>query len=583
MKKKNKKSLKKSKKTFNYTLLVFLIIAIISILIYSNSFDCEFQFDDESNISEQAVIKKLSNFNDLSIWQNIYFRPFALFTFAINYHFHKLDVVGYHVGNLIIHIIMGWFVFLLINLIFSLPTLKSNSISKQKKYIALFGALICVAHPIQTQSVTYIVQRMTSLAAMFYIISIFLYLKGRVNHIEKGLNSNAIIFYIGALLSGIFAILSKQNAATLPLAMLLFELFFIRNKENKPFKKYLMISFSVLLLIFLAIVLSGNLPKETEHISRINYLITQFRVIVKYIQLLFFPVHQNLDYDFYASTTFWNLKEIGSFVIILVLLIAGVFLFRKRKILSFGIFWFFLTLSVESSIFPIGGVLYEHRLYLPMVGYSLCLVTALYYIFLSKRSTIVFILLIFITISYGYATYNRNKVWKTKHTLWSDVVRKSPNKARPNYNLGNVWNRKGKPDIAIKWYKRALKIKPDYVDALNNLGNAWNHKGEIDKAIDCYNDVLKIDPNYTQSLNNLGVLLSDKGELDKAKEYYNKVLKIKPDDAEVLNNLGIVWARKREFDKAIECFKKALKIRPDYSNALKNLKFATKEKSNKNR
>ncbi|NQV17424.1 MAG: tetratricopeptide repeat protein [Armatimonadetes bacterium] len=578
MNKKRKNPKQITKKTFNFNLLAFLIIAVISILIYSNSFNCEFQFDDDCQISEQPIIKKLDNFTNLSIWQNINFRPLTMFTFAINYHFHKLDVKAYHVCNLIIHIIMCWFVFLLINLIFSLQPLKSDSFSKHKKYIALFGALICVTHPIQTQAVTYIVQRMSSLAASFYIIAIFLYAKARLIHIEKGINWNTIIFYIGASISGVFALFSKQNAVTFPLAMLLFELFFIRNRENKLFKKYLIISFSVLLLVFLAIAFSGNLPKETEKISRINYLITQFRIIVKYIQLLILPVHQNLDYNFFASTTFWNLKEIGSFLIILSLLISGVLLFRKQRVLSFGIFWFFLTLSLESSIFPISGIIYEHRLYLPMVGFSLCLITILWRLFSNKRKSIMFILLMIIIFSYGYATFNRNKVWKTRYTLWSDVVKKSPNKARPNYNLGNVWTRAGKHDIAIKYYNRAVKTKPDFEDALNNLGNAWKSKGNIEKASEYYNKVLEVNPNYTQALNNLGVISSNKGELDKAKEYYEKVLEIKPNDAEVINNLGIVWARKRQFDKAVDCFNRALEIQPDLQNAKKNLKIASQEK-----
>lgn len=580
MKKKRKNPKQVTKKTFNFTLLAFLIIAVISILIYSNSFDCEFQFDDESNISEQAVIKKLSNFTDLSIWKNINFRPLTMFTFAINYHFNKLDVVGYHVGNLIIHIIMGWFVFLLINLIFSLQSIKSDSFSEDKKYLALFAALICVAHPIQTQAVTYIVQRMTSLAAMFYIISIFLYAKGRIIHIKKGLKWDALILYIGALLSGVFALLSKQNAATFPLAMLLFELFIIRNKENKPFKKYLIFSSSVLLLVFLAIVFSGNLPKETEQISRINYLITQFRVMIKYIQLLLLPVHQNLDYNFYASNTFWNLKEIGSFLIILGLFISGVLLFRKQRILSFGIFWFFLTLSVESSILPISDIIYEHRLYLPMIGYSLCVISIIWLIFSSKRKSIMFILLMIIIFSYGYATFNRNKVWKTRYTLWSDVVKKSPTKLRPWYNLGNIWKDKKEVNKAIQCYTKAQRINPNDPMVLSNLGSIFLEKGELDKALEYYGKALKIDPDHAVALNGLGSIWVYKGKLNKAKEYYEKVLEIKPNDAEAINNLGIVWARKREFDKAIECFKKALEINPDNSNALKNLKIVSKEKSN---
>ena len=605
------KSIKFITKSINFYLIAFIIIASIGVLVYSNSFDCEFQFDDKYSIIERFQIRNLSNFAQLSDWKNLNTRPFVFFTFALNYHFHELDIFGYHLVNLTIHIIMGWFVFLLINLIFSLPMLKSDPVSKHKKLLALFGALICIVHPIQTQAVTYIVQRMTSLAAMFYIISIFFYAKGRLFQIEKGITFLTVLLYAIALLSGFLGILSKQNAVTFPLAILMFELFFIRNKKKQPYKKYLFISFSVMVLIFLLVILTGNLPYETRSISRIDYLITQLRVIVKYIQLLIFPIHQNLDYNFTISRTFFNFNEIGSFVLIFGLLTAGVLLYRKKRIFSFGIFWFFLTLSVESSIIPIRDVIYEHRLYLPMFGYSLCLITVIYYIFYSKNFSFLLLIFLIITFSYGFASYNRNKLWKTKFTMWSDVVKKSPNKARPNFCIANVWKNKGKYDKAKKYYYKALKIdpnyrkalnnlgvllfdngkfdeaidcyhkalkvKPNYVDALNNLGNAWNRKGEVDKAIKFYKDVLEINPNYTQSLNNLGVLSSDKGEFDISLECYEKVLKIKPNDAEVINNLGIVWARKREFDKAIESFKKALIIRPDYSNALKNLNIALQE------
>lgn len=586
MKQKKMKPVQITEISITFKLIAFLIIAVVSILIYSNSFDCEFQFDDENNICNRSIIKELNNFSDITFWKNVNFRPFALFTFAINYHLDNYDsegntsnyqVFGYHVGNLIVHILTGWFVFLLINLIFSMHNngLKSDTISKDKKFLALFAALIYVAHPIQTQSVTYIVQRMTALAAMFYVISIYIYAKGRINHIKQGLKWDTVLLYIGAIVTGILALLSKQNAATFPLAMLLFELFFIRDKKNRPFKKFLIISFSFLLAIFLTIALTGNLPKETTQISRINYLITQFRAIVKYIQLLFLPIHQNLDYHFYASSTFWGWKEIGSFLLIVLLFITGIKLYKRKRIISFCIFWFFLTLSVESSIFPISGLIYEHRLYLPMVAFSIFLVTIIYILLSTKRKSIMYIIFILIIFSYGWATFNRNKVWQTKYTLWSDVIKKSPNKARPNYNLGNIWHRKGYNDIAIKYYNKAIKQRPDFVEALNNLGNVWNNKGNSEKAMEYYTRVLEIEPNYTRALNNLGVIVARKGELEKAKEYYKRILQIKPSDAEVINNLGIIWARQGEFEKAIACFKKSLKIRPGYANAKRNLKIAS--------
>ncbi|MDP8202780.1 MAG: tetratricopeptide repeat protein [Candidatus Tenebribacter burtonii] len=570
MKRKNT-NIKRQKLTTNFTVIALFIITLVGILIYSNTFNCEFQFDDFRNITNQNIIKDLSNFENISKWVDINFRPLAMFSFALNYKFNGLDVIGYHVVNLIIHIFTGWMMFLLTKMILTLSLKKPKWSSKEFDNIAIFTALIFIVHPIQTQSVTYVVQRMTSLAALFYTLAVYLYAKGRLSHIHSGLKSKAVNFYVVSFLSGLLALLSKQTAATFPIAMLLFELCFIRNKEEKIYKKYLIISISVFLFIFLIIVFTGNLPRETEKISRINYLITQFRVIVKYLQLLILPITQNLDYNFFLSTTFWGFKEIGCFLINLALIIIAGLSFKNHKIITFAVFWFYLTLAVESSILPISGIIYEHRLYLPMFGFSLIIVTIIWKLFAGRNKRIASIILILMISIYGLATYRRNKVWKNRYTLWSDVVRKSPNKARANYNLGNVWARADKHDLAIKYYTKAITLKPDYSSALNNLGTSWKEKGDFNKAAEFFEKALKYDPFNKRILKNLGVMYHKSNKFEKAINCYQKMLEKEPDNINVLNDVGVAWAQLGNFKKAIDTYNHILMFDPNHEDALRNL------------
>jgi len=571
-------NIKKKKKTRTqsdfpklHAILPYLIIVIAALLAYSNSFNCEFQFDDAVNIKNQQIIKDLNNFTDSKLWAHINFRPLSMLSFAINYNIGQLDVTGFHIFNLIIHIISGFLVFLLTKKILSLY-LSSKESALTITWLSLFVALIFTLHPIQTQSVTYIVQRMTSLSSLFYLLAIYLYTIGRVKHSQKGFSFSVFIIYCFVLVSALLSLLAKQIAVTIPLALLLIEVCFIRNNKGKMYKRFILLSFSALLIIFLIVTVFGQLPRETNKISRLNYLITQFRVITKYVQLLILPINQNLDHDVRASITFLHIREIASFLVIILLFFLGIILYKKEKLITFGIGWFFITLVLESTIFPISGLMYEHRLYLAVIGFGICLVIIIYRLLLNRKK-LMMLLLILLAIVYGAATFQRNKVWKNSFTLWSDVLKKSPRKPRSHYNMGNILTDAGQPKKAIKYYLTAIQLKPDYVDALVNVGNNYYNLGNMDKAIYYFEKAVEYNPGFIKALNNLGVILSDRGEFDRAKEYYEKVLQLKPNDAEVVNNLGVVWARKMEYSKALECFQKALSLQPNYDEAKKNIEI----------
>ena len=530
------------KKYFDF--LGLSAIVMLGIIIYSNSFNCSFHFDDASSIVANKAIQNLS---DIKAWWNYSSgRPIAYFTFAVNYHYGELNVWGYHLVNLIIHLITSCIVGWLTLLIFSTPALKNNPIIKHKKILAFFVALLFVSHPLATQSVTYIVQRMASLVAMFYLLSLALYVKGRLS--EKGITK--YFWFAGALVSAVLALLTKENAYTLPFAVILFEIFFLQTKKIKiNFKDYriilLMVAFlSIMIFMFSRFSLSIFKPisptqGNTNTITSMNYLFTQFSVIVKYIQLLFLPINQNADYDFPIANSFFGIRTLLSFLFLIALIGLAIFLFKRNRVISFGIFWFFITLAIESSIVPIDDVIFEHRTYLPSFGFFLILISLIYFLLWNKYKFHAIGILILIIVTNSFMTFNRNKVWKDEVSLWSDAVLKSPNKARPFVNLGNALKSIGQFDVAIEDYTKAIYINPKFSDAYYNRAVAYDKLSQWDKAITDYSKTIEINSKYIEAYNNRG---ADYGKLEKWNEAikdYNAAIIIDSNNAMPYYNCGI--------------------------------------------
>ena len=559
-----------------FYLITAILIIVVGFVIYSNTFGSEFQFDSKRSIVENTDIQSFDKFKQLSFWLDVNQRPLALFTFAINYHIDNLNSRYYKLFNLIIHLLASYLVLLLTRYILQSAGVKPLIDKKLHNSIALLSALIFLAHPLQIQAVTYTVQRMTSLAALFLFVSIYFYALARNSHIYKGLKINAIILYLVALVAGVAGILSKQNVVVFPAIWLLYELCFVRSLEGKMYKKYLIGATAAGLTAFALVMVTGLLPAETDTITRYQYFLTQLRVYTKYVQLMFVPINQNVDYDFSISNSFFEPKVIAGFLFSVGLLGLAIFMFNKNRLVTFGILWFYLSQFIESSIFPIRDVIFEHRLYLPMFGFTIILASLLFYYFSVTKKTIVFSVLLILVLC--TATYARNIVWKDEIIFWTDVVNKSPNKPRPLNNLAYSYFMKGDYDKAIAYYGRVVKVQPDYLDAMSNLGLSWKRKGDIDKAIYYFNEAIKINPNNFDALSNLGVSLKNKGEYDKALEMYNRALSANPDHFHAICNIGSLFYEQQKFDEAIEYYQKGLAIKPKDYKALYSIGIAYNRK-----
>jgi protein O-mannosyl-transferase len=540
-----------------------LLIILCGIAVYSNTFHVPFHFDDPPNISENPLIQDTnllfhpSQYCSQVVPGSVRYIPCYVFknrylgylSFAFNYQVNGLDVIGYHVVNILIHIFNGILIYALV--LMSFKVYQSECLPEEDRksahLVGLFSALLFIVHPVQTQAVTYIVQRFASLATLFYLLTIVCYIKWRIAYqtvqqtitetkTNKFSHFPSLFYYFISLISAVCAMKTKEIAFTLPVVIGVYEFIFFRGKLKNRFL-YLIPFFSTILIIPLSLIstdrpigsLIGEIGEATRvqsNVSRVEYLLTELRVIVTYIRLLFFPVNQNLDYDYPIYNSVLNSEVFLSLLLIVSVITLGIYLLKQYgknspriRLISFGIFWFFITLSVESSIIPIIDVIFEHRLYLPSVGASIALTTLVFFIAdrvrlqLPYMKKVVTVILILITVVLSGVSYARNGIWKDDVTLWSDAVRMSPYKSRPYNNLGVAFNKKGQYTRAANYFYKAIQLNPNNAEAYNNLGNIYYKMGYLDSAIHEYQATLFLDPYNEDAQYNLSVVMNIKDAL----------------------------------------------------------------------
>ncbi|KJU81273.1 conserved hypothetical protein, membrane [Candidatus Magnetobacterium bavaricum] len=614
-----------------------IMITVLGLLCYSNTFNSPFVFDDAMNITDSPLIRDLryftgsaelenttSNAHMMGIKSDFKARYVGHLTFALNFKLNALDVTGYHIFNLIVHISNATLLYCFIVLIFRTPLFAQHhkSLHTQdhtplldstdtQRSLPLAAALLFVAHPVQTQAVTYIVQRFASLATLFYLCAIVMYIKSRLatSFIQK------LSTFAFAVIMAVLAMKTKQISFTLPVVIAMFEIMFL-SASPKQRAIYLIPLLLTMSIIPMALIGENNSLMQirdvdkamaiasSHDISRGQYLITQFRVIVTYMRLLILPVNQNLDYDYHVYKTLFEPEVMISLAFISSVISVAILLYRLSKnpqhqygpylrLLSFGILWFFITLSVESSIIPIADVIFEHRLYLPSVGALIAMVTAatlavnaLTTRMPTVKKLILPLFLLILTIL-AIATYARNIVWQDKATLWADMAKKSPAKARPHLGLANLYTELGYISDAINQYHIVIRLKPDYADAYIGLSRAYAYLGRYDEAVSQAQIGMKLykasyrvgdipisyHEYFATTHFSLGNTFAGWGRMDAALNEYLTAIELKPNYAQAYVSAGNVYATKGRYDEAVKNYQTALEIIPGFPDALQNLYF----------
>jgi hypothetical protein len=467
--------------------LPYILLVIAVLLLYSNTFQSPFIFDDWENLSQPSIQMTRLSWDAFrqAAFEGLLARPAANITFALNYYFNGYDLFGYHLVNILVHLGAGIFLYMFLQTTLTLPQARQKF--KYGVWLPLTASLIWLVHPLQVQSVTYIIQRMNSMAAMFYIISMLCYAKARISQV---IWQKIALFCICAI-SAALALGSKEIAATLPLFILVYEWFFLQDLQVSWLKKRFFplaaagILFSVIVLVYLGtnpvarILADYNFRDFTLKMR----VLTEFRVVVFYISLLLFPFpgRLNLNHDFPLSfSLFEPITTIMSLFILLGLLFLAIRLAKKERLLSFCILWFLGNLFIESSVIGL-EIIFEHRTYLPSMM-AIFAITLLVNRLLNKRLLQILLTIIILTL-FSLWTFQRNIIWANPFRLWQDVIVKSPNKVRPYNNLGRLLVESGRSREAIPVLQNAIRLEPDNIKTNINLAAALIQERRFSEAI----------------------------------------------------------------------------------------------------
>ena len=569
-------SLKQPHNQFAELLLLVLLAALV-FAVYSNSLQVPFLFDDISNIKENPHIQlaelSLKEIAEAAFKSPLRNRPVANISFAFNYYLHGYEVFGYHLVNILIHLANGLLLYL-----FAKQTLRFPCISKrykQSKWIPFVTTFIWLVHPIQIQSVTYVVQRMNSMAILFYMLSFLLYIKAR----SIGPQNRSWALYTGSLLAGILAFGSKEISATLPVFILVYEWFFFQDLDRSWLKRNLVRLLMLLpVLVLITILYLGIHPLErilaTYEIRDFTLgqrVLTEFRVVIFYLSLLVLPLPSrlNLQHDFVLSNSIVDPPSTLIAIITVVLLLGlSICLARRDRLISFCILWFLGNLVIESSVIGL-EIIYEHRNYLPSMLILLMVVSlALQY---NRFQVHVIGVMCSVALLFAIWTYQRNYTWTDDLLLWQDSVEKSPSMARPRNNWANALSRRRQHSAAIEQLELAIQLQAGNARTHFNLANEYREVKKANEAIKHYTLAIKFLPDYAFAHNNLAVLLNDMGMTSQAIEHYLHALEIDPTFAEAHNNLGVAYAKQGEYQKALQHYEKSLSLYPRDIYAQKNI------------
>ncbi|MCD6322566.1 MAG: tetratricopeptide repeat protein [Clostridiales bacterium] len=536
-----------------YLLLFVILILILSA--YSNSLYAPVTLDDMHSFVEEPRV-----LNFTFSWESVYeltetrfgwARFLPVLSFALDLQWGSGSVIFFHITNITIHLLATLALFFLLNSFFSFISYlydSSHPVNQRRSSVSIIVIFIVglwALNPVQTNAVTYLVQRMTSMAALFYFIALGGYLRGRMLQLQGVSAGKTAIWYLIFFLSAICSFMSKQISVTLPAMVLLVEFLFVHCGSLKSFlKKYRFLLVLVLLLLIPLVYYKfpGILARcGVRHFTISERLLTELRVMSSYIFLFLLPLPQflNLEHDPLVSTSLFN--PFTTFISLLFLFVIVVYAWQIRKrypVITFAVYWFFINLMIESSVIPL-ELKFEHRLYLPSVGLCIVLVLLLNKVvtsFLSgfydeRNQKLIYIASIMILLSgLSMLTFERNNVWRDPISLYSDCTFKSPHKPRAHGNLARSLCKCGEYKDAIVESEKALSLGVKgyevYWTAAANLIAALSQLDENQHAIERGEALLTGAPSRTKKnsypifLNNLGNIYVKESEYQKACNTY---------------------------------------------------------------
>ncbi|MFQ5489229.1 MAG: tetratricopeptide repeat protein [Phycisphaerae bacterium] len=592
------------------------VIALAGLIAYHNCFEGVFLLDDQRNLVDNTRLHQLWPIGELLQGSR---RPVVDVTLAINYALSGVKPAGYHAVNLGIHLVAALTLFGLVRRTLNLPSLRDRFASSPH-WIAFVVGLLFVVHPLQTQAVTYIIQRSESMMGMFYLLMLYCFVRGVDARHRRAWFGLAVV--CAALGMG-----SKAVMVTAPLAVLLFDRCLVSGSFARALRArwglYLSLAATWGVLgaagIIRGVLFHNGTSRATvglgyKGIDPFAYACTQTEVLLQYLRLAVWPAPLCLDYDWHAAK---GLSDVLPAALAVGVLLAGTaWCLLRRPALGFCVAWFFLILAPTSSVIPIRDPVFEHRMYLALAGVIVLAVLAgrvgLDWMFgRGDRSGARWAATALLVAATGFAgtafTVRRNRDYRSALVMWQDVAGKQPGNSRAHCNLGIALSESGASDEALAELNRAVQIDPDNEIAQYNLASLLGLAGQHQQALAHYEKAVGLKPNYVQAwINwanalsalgrpqqavekyraalratdrrtpadlflkihiNLGNALFTLGDVAQAEQQYRKALAIKPDHYRAHYNRAVALERLGRVGDAIDEYRQTLRLKPDHAGA----------------
>lgn len=566
-----------SPRAFGYCLL----ISLLGVLVFANHLNNPFQFDSVPYITKNANLENPEALLTVDFWKKEFLaRGLLRMSVALNAHLDGFKPFGYHILSLSFHIFNALLLFFVLEKSFRRFRLSELGWgNKRIRSIAFFAAVLFLCHPIQTESVIYIMSRSEVLASTFYLIGFLLFQQ----LLERPSTSRLqyCFYFLIILLVALLGFSVKQILATLPAVMFLYYLFSCPNQSPawqflKKWKWPILGIFSVVVgMLFYKLFADETFligPSRTdEMVGRAKYMLSQPAVIVfYYLKKLLFPINLNVDPDIEIVTSILSPSFLIPVLCIALLLFGSFRIFKSRFILFF-LCWFFIILSPSSSIVTLHDLAAEHRIYLASAGIFILLAYCASEITRKWEEIqplqIVLIFCVFVGVL-GVLTMKRNTVWQSELSLWQDTYKKSPHKLRPLINLARAHSMQGEPAKAIKYYQEALLKGPGIFATNYNLGDLYLAKGLVPDATRHFLLASRIKPEIPESFAKLGEIYLSQNKFKLADTYFKHAVELEPRMSAVFKNLGVLnFYHLHNTQQGLAYFSRSLTLDPNQPEA----------------
>ena len=560
------------------------VVLAAGVLAYVPGLSAPFIFDDLTSIPQNPHIRQLWPIHDAMSappGTTVAGRPIVSLSLAVNYAVVGLDVRGYRVFNLVVHLMSTLLLFGIVRRTLRSCVFGQGQCARADR-LALAAAALWMIHPLHTECVTYVVQRTELLVGLFYLLTLHCCVRGCASPRRAWWSTAAVV-------SCALGMASKEVMVTAPLVVLLYDRTFVSGtlRDALSHHKGLYAGLAATWLILAALVWSGQRAETvgSHHgLSALDYLRTQSNVVLWYLRLSFRPGPLSIAYDDWPVARQWG-DCIGAGLVVVALLIATVWVSRRRPAAGFLGAWFFLILAPSSSFVPIATeIAAERRMYLPLAAVAVLVVVGGWQVLervckrvLHGRVPAGWIgvgMTLALAAALGHWTAQRNGDYRTARSIWEDTVVKRPRSATAHMNLGNVQFEEGDSDEAVRHYAKALQVKPGFAEAHYNLANALVERDRIDDALRHYAEAIRINPRHADAYNNRGIVLCNLGRIDEGIEQYLEALRIKPDHVGAGTNLFLANVKKGDvlldasrFDEAAAEYRKVLALDPTHVGA----------------